>query len=249
MNYNYEQGVPSYRLIRQTDPHIAGYINAAIGDYDGILNVGAGLGSYEPLEKNITAVDASAFMCQERLRLGKSEAVLANVENLPFESKSFDVSMAIITVHQWQDLEKAFLELSRVTRYKIIMLTFDPVRMDTFWTMDYFPELIKTEQRRFPSIDTLASYLKWDIHVNYISIPKDCKDGFQEAYFGRPEEFLKEEVRQAQSAWSFLDKNITNAYIERLKNELHSGVWDKYYYVYRKIPFYHGSLCLIEFSI
>ena len=76
-------------------------------------------------------------------------------------------------------------------------------------------------------------------------IPLDCADGFQEAYYGRPEEFLKKEVRNSQSAWKFLPEGLEEILVKRLEDDLKSGGWDKKFGHYRSEPFLNGALRLI----
>ena len=104
-----------YSALRRPDPRIAAAIHAHLEDAASILNVGAGAGSYEPTHLKITAVEPSAAMIRQR---PESDAVVvqATAEELPFEDKSFDASMAILTVHHWSDVPKGLQEMRRVTR-------------------------------------------------------------------------------------------------------------------------------------
>lgn len=52
----------SYSRYRRPDPYIASQILAALGDARAVLNVGAGAGSYEPIDREVTAVEPSASM-------------------------------------------------------------------------------------------------------------------------------------------------------------------------------------------
>jgi hypothetical protein len=91
-----------YARYRRPDPHIAATIGRALGGARTVLNVGAGAGSYEPVDRHVTAVEPSASMRAQRpsyLPL----AIDAVAEQLPFEKNSFDASMATFTVHQWPD--------------------------------------------------------------------------------------------------------------------------------------------------
>ena len=55
-----------YMRFRQPDPRIAAYIHAPLGDAERVLNVGAGAGSYEPTDRDVTAVEPSASMRAQR---------------------------------------------------------------------------------------------------------------------------------------------------------------------------------------
>ena len=90
-------------------------ITQALGAAHTVLNVGAGAGSYEPADRQVTAVEPSAAMRAQRP--GQlPEAVDATAEALPFADGSFDAAMTTFSVHQWQDLAAGLGELRRVTR-------------------------------------------------------------------------------------------------------------------------------------
>src|SRR3954447_16517836 len=55
-----------YAQFRQPDPRIAAPVHAALGDARTVLNVGAGAGSYEPLDRRVVAVEPSAVMRAQR---------------------------------------------------------------------------------------------------------------------------------------------------------------------------------------
>ena len=55
-----------YARYRRPDPRIAARIMDAIGDARTLLNVGAGAGSYEPTDREVTAVEPSATMRAQR---------------------------------------------------------------------------------------------------------------------------------------------------------------------------------------
>ena len=78
-----------------------------------------------------------------------------------------------------------------------------------------------------------------------IPIPLDCVDGFQEAFYGRPEAFLDKEVRKAQSAWGFLPEGQEEPIVQRLAADLQSGAWDRQFGHLRTQPEFIGALRLI----
>src|SRR5581483_5599911 len=91
-----------YRTTRRTDPRIAARIWAALGDAHTVLNVGAGTGSYEPANRDVTAVEPSSVMRAQR-PAGAAPCIAAAAESLPFEDGAFDAAMAVSTVHHWPD--------------------------------------------------------------------------------------------------------------------------------------------------
>ena len=58
----YDQIGKSYPDTRKQDLRIARLIEDALGDARSVLNVGAGTGSYEPVDREVLAVEPSAVM-------------------------------------------------------------------------------------------------------------------------------------------------------------------------------------------
>src|ERR687887_2942769 len=103
----------TYTVTRRTEPRIAAQVWAALGDAQTVLNVGAGTGSYEPSDREVTAGEPSAVMRAQR-PAGAARCVAATPESLPFENQSFDAAMAFATVHHWQDPIAGLREMRRV---------------------------------------------------------------------------------------------------------------------------------------
>src|SRR5437870_11721561 len=133
----------TYTATRRTEPRIAASIWAALGDARTVLNVGAGTGSYEPADRDVTAVEPSAVMRAQR-PAGAAPCVAAAAESLPFEDQSFDAAMAFSTIHHWPDPIAGLREMPRVAR-RVVVFTADP--SDSAWrrrfwlTRAYLPEV------------------------------------------------------------------------------------------------------------
>ena len=76
-------------------------------------------------------------------------------------------------------------------------------------------------------------------------IPLQCRDGFNEAYYGRPECLLEDAARMACSAWSFVPRQLEERYTNYLASELRDGTWDKMRGHLRTQTEYDGSLRLV----
>jgi SAM-dependent methyltransferase len=233
-----------YARYRRPEPRIAALIHAALGEARMVLNVGAGAGSYEPTDRVVVAVEPSASMRAQRPS-HLSVAIDASAENLPFADKSFDAAMATFTVHQWSDLRAGLREVRRVTRGPIVILAGDPAALARFWLTDYAPEVIATEARRCPPVAVVVEALGGRTDVLDVPIPLDCADGFNEAYYGRPERLLDPNARRACSAWSFVERRSVDAFVVRLSADLASGAWDRKYGHLRTQSEFNGSLRLI----
>lgn len=234
-----------YTSYRQPDPHIAAAILDALGDAQTLLNVGAGAGSYEPRDRIVTAVEPSASMRAQRSP-ELTAAIDGTAENLPFDDNTFDASMSTFSIHQWADLGAGLRELRRVTRGPVILLSCDPATLDRFWLNEYAPEVIATEASRYPAPEEVARLLGRETDVTSVPIPLECMDGFSEAYYGRPERLLERGARLANSAWSFVEPVVEEAFVERLTADLVSGVWDDRHGHLRTEPTFEGSLRLIR---
>ncbi|HEX3589356.1 MAG TPA: methyltransferase domain-containing protein [Pseudonocardiaceae bacterium] len=232
-----------YTGFRNPDPRIAAAIEAALGDASTVLNVGAGAGSYEPADRAVTAVEPSASMRARRATA--RPAIDATAEHLPFPDGHFDAAMATFTVHQWQNLAAGLAETRRVTRGPVVILTCDPALVRDFWLYDYLPEVLDVEAQRYPSLDTLADGLGGHVEVVSVPIPRDCVDGFNEAYFARPAMLLNPEARQACSAWSFVDESAQRRFADVLRRDLDDGTWDRAHGSLREQAEYRGSLVLV----
>ena len=234
----------SYARYRQPDPVIAAQVHAALGDAQTVLNVGAGAGSYEPTDRQVTAVEPSASMRAQRPS-HLVAAIDAVAESLPFADNSFDASMATVTVHQWSDLERGLSEMRRVTTGPVVLLVCDPDQMADYWLNDYIPEVRAVEASRFPPIARLVAALGPGTEVLPVPVPLDCRDGFNEAYYGRPEAFLDEQARLACSSWSLVPKAAVERFVRDLSADLAGGEWDARYGHWRSEPFFDGPLRLV----
>ncbi|MGW6284514.1 MerR family transcriptional regulator [Streptomyces sp. NPDC055107] len=214
----------AYPATRRTEPRIAAQIWDALGDARTVLNVGAGTGSYEPADRDVTAVEPSAVMRGQRPP-GAAPCVAAAAESLPFEDHSFDVAMAVSTVHHWGDPIAGLREMRRVAR-RVVVLTFDtdePAWQDRFWlTRDYLPEFA-TVLAEFPSLAGMAHAI--GARAEPVPIPWDCADGLFEAYWRRPEVYLEDHVRRAMSVWTRVGPDAEQRAVRSLNDDLHSGRW------------------------
>jgi SAM-dependent methyltransferase len=234
----------AYARYRRPDPRIAAHVHEALGSARTVLNVGAGSGSYEPTGCQVTAVEPSASMRAQRPSQ-LSPAVDATAEDLPYPDNTFDAAMATFSVHQWRDLGAGLREVRRVTRGPVVILTCDPSRLDRFWLHEYAPEVIDAEARRYPSLVALADGLGGPTSEALVPVPLDCIDGFNEAYYGRPEALLDPLARLSCSAWSFVDETAQQRFAGQLGGDLEDGRWDDRFGHLRSQPTFDGSLVLV----
>jgi SAM-dependent methyltransferase len=229
----------NYAELRTPDPRIASIILRALGPARTVLNVGAGTGSYEPTDRTVVAVEPSAEMIRKRAP-GAARAVQATADDLPFNDASFDAAMAILTIHHWPDKEAGLREMRRVTRGPIVLLTFDPARRP--WLTDYLPELAALDDRNMPS---MAEYERWlgPVQITPVPVPHDCSDGFLYAYWRRPHAYLDPRIRSGSSSfWAIGD---VEAGLQRLRNDLESGAWERRYAAILALDAYDAGYRLV----
>ncbi|MEO6397575.1 MAG: class I SAM-dependent methyltransferase [Tepidiformaceae bacterium] len=220
----------NYAQLRKPDPRIAAAIAKALGEADTVLNIGAGTGSYEPADRRVTAAEPSIEMIRKRPP-SAARAVQARADDLPFKRDAFDAAMAILTVHHWPDKEAGLREVRRVTRGRIVLLTFDPSCRP--WLTEYVPELAVLDDAQMPA---MADYARWlgRVTIAPLLVPHDCSDGFLYAYWRRPEAYLDAHIRSGSSAFWRIGDAASG--LQRLAEDVETGAWKRRY----------GDLCALD---
>src|SRR5262249_2091615 len=215
---------PGYDLHRRPDPRLAATIANALGAAASVVNVGAGAGSYEPVDRPVVAVEPSAEMLRQR-RADAAPAVQASATDLPFRDASFAAALAILTVHHWPDRARGLAELARVARDRVVIVTWDPEARYAFWLVDdYFPEIPAIDRVIFPTLDDFRRMLG-PVDARPLLVPHDCVDGFLGAYWRRPEAYLDAGVRGAIS--TFTKVADVEPGLARLRADLADGTWER----------------------
>ncbi|MEY2515028.1 MAG: hypothetical protein QOJ89_2386, partial [bacterium] len=191
----------------------------------------------------VLAVEPSAAMRAQRPP-GAAPALAARAERLPFDDGAFDAAMACMTIHHWEPPQAGLAELRRVSRGPVVVLTFDLDALPA-WQRSYLREGLEIERRRFPRIEAVAAALGGRTHVERIPTPGDCVDGFQEAFWKRPEALLDPQVRAGQSMWTMLAPAVEDRIVARLGADLVSGAWDAEHGHLRERDSFDGSLRLV----
>ncbi len=214
----------TYSGQRTTDARLARRIWAALGDARTVLNVGAGTGSYEPPDREVTAVEPSAVMRAQRPP-GAAWCVAARAEALPFADRSFDAAMAILSDHHWSDPIAGLREMRRVAR-RVVVFQWDNTQPARFWLVrDYLPEFARIARAR-PTLAERAAAIGADLDP--VAIPWDCRDGFFHSYWRRPEAYLAAAVRRGCSVWSQVGPQAEERAVRALTTDLEAGSWTEH---------------------
>lgn len=232
-----------YGAFRRPDPRIAAQVSAALGPAASVVNVGAGTGSYEPADRLVVAVEPSWVMVAQRPE-DAAPVVRGRAEALPFADRAFDAALAILTVHHWEDLRAGLAELRRVAE-RVVVLTFDPEPHFSYWLIEeYLPETLDLASARGPGVATVADLLGAR-RVEVVPIPADCEDGFNWAYWRRPEAYLDPVVRSCISGIAQLPADLVEERMGRLRDDLASGRWYRRHQDLLDLPAIDGGFRLV----
>ncbi|HMV66743.1 MAG TPA: methyltransferase domain-containing protein [Myxococcota bacterium] len=103
-----------YACTRRADPALRAQIHAALGDARTVVHVGAGAGSYEPVDRHVVAIEPSDTMAGQR-PAHLAPALRGSAGALPLRDRSVDAALAVLTIHHWDDeRERGARELRRV---------------------------------------------------------------------------------------------------------------------------------------
>jgi SAM-dependent methyltransferase len=223
----YDQIGCGYTRGRREEPRIAAALAAAIGDAGSVLNVGAGTGSYEPRDRPVVAVEPSAVMVAQRAA-DAAPAVRATAEALPFAA-SFGAAMAVLSIHHWSDKAQGLAEMRRVARGPVVLFGgSDRMLNTTWWLHDYFPAARRLVAGRTYPPERIAKVLG-SVAAIPVPIPADCADGFEAAYWRRPQAILDPAIWRATSALSLISDTEGASGMSRLSADLDSGDWERRY--------------------
>jgi SAM-dependent methyltransferase len=217
----YDRIGSTYGRYRRPDPRIGAIVADAVGRGT-VVSVGSGTGAYEPRRAGVVAVEPSGTMIRQR-ESGCAPVVQGVAEHLPFADASFDVALAVLTIHHWTDHIAGLRELARVAERQVIF-TWDPEVFAPFWLVaDYVPEIPKMEAD-VASLRHIVATL--DVtEVKAIPVPWDCTDGFCGAYWRRPHVYLDPDARAAISGFARMDGATVDAAMQRLHRDLEDGTW------------------------
>jgi SAM-dependent methyltransferase len=214
-----------YRMTRRPDPRIAAQVAAALSGMTSIVNVGAGAGSYEPVE-TVVAVEPSSVMIEQRPS-GSAPCVRGLAEALPLRDGCVDAALAVLTVHHWTNVEAGIAELRRVARRRVVILTWDQAVFREFWLVrEYLPAAAAVSAGHAVPVSYLVELLS-GARVEPVLVPHDCTDGFGAAYWRRPEAYLDPEVRSGISMLAQADPLALADGLSTLAADLKSGFWQE----------------------
>lgn len=215
----------TYAAHRQPDPRVGAQIQRALDGASSVVNVGAGTGSYEPADgRSVVAVEPSATMRAQR-PADAAPCVAGVAASLPFADQTFDAAMTVLSIHHWPDPWAGLDELRRVARRQVV-LSYERVDVVSFWLVeDYLPEIADLSVSNPPPPEAVLHHLGGVGRIEVVPVPFDCVDGFQPAYWRRPEAYLDASVRACASGLALLPEVLVAERMGRLAADLADGTW------------------------
>ena len=130
------------RLTDINTPSLNFILDNLYKDAGNLLDVGCGRGYLlKQIKKKYPALKLSGVDVVEKYASSEFKYIKGNIENLPFEDKSFDVVTCCHTIEHIINLDQAISELKRITRKQLIIAT--PCQRYFYYTLDehinFFP--------------------------------------------------------------------------------------------------------------
>jgi SAM-dependent methyltransferase len=235
-----------YARTRREDPLLAAAITRALGQSRTVVNIGAGAGSYEPVDRYVLALEPSDVMAAQRPE-GAAPALRIGAGPLPLRDASVDAALAVLTIHHWRDrLEAGVRELRRVARGPVVIVTYDAEVSTQMWLLrDYMPEAAALDRALFPSITDLAGWLGGTVTVEPIPTPRDTPDWTIASFWAHPERVLDDAARQGTSAFTLLEPDVVARVVAAVTADLGDGTWDHRYGHLRGLDAFDAGMRLV----
>ncbi|MBA7616969.1 hypothetical protein ES703_24273 [subsurface metagenome] len=181
------------------------------------------------------------------------EWLAGTADNIPLENNSVNGVVAVLAIHHFASLKDAANEMYRICPSgPVVIFTFDHRESAQSWLGDYFPEIITSVYHKFPPIDsvveTIAAGKHWQVEKVKFPLPYDLTDKFMDAGWRNPEMYLDPQVRQSISPFALANAEVVKSGIERLRNDLKTGKWDKKYGQVRQQEYFDAGYQFLKFT-
>jgi SAM-dependent methyltransferase len=246
MDARYDTIGHEYARYRREDPRLRARIRDSLGTARTVVNVGAGTGSYEPVDLHVIAVEPSDVMAAQRpQRL--APAIRATADALPLRDGSVDAAMTVLSLQHWDEgRERGVRELRRVARERVVILTFDAAVSGAMWLMaDYMPEVAELDHAIFTHPEQLARWLGGDVSIEPVLLARDTPDWMLGSYWAHPERVLDAGARAATSGFARMPTQVVERVVANVQRDLSSGEWDRRHGSLRELDAYDVGLRLI----
>jgi len=230
-----------YTNTRKADKRIAGVLIECLGlpQESQVIDVGAGTGNYTrviaELGHFVTAVEPSATMIAKACKHGNIVWQQSSAEAIPFSDATFDAAYCTLSTHHFANLQQSLAEIFRVLKPggRFVSFTADPRRLaDGFWMPQYFGPIYDKVMEVFPSSEQHARDIRDAsrsdrVEFRSFPLPHDLEDSFFCSAWRYPERYLDPVFRRGISHFQLADPVSIQAMVEKLRQDIDSGLWDK----------------------
>lgn len=217
MKAKYDKIGANYNSTRKADPYITERLfhHLSVKRSELYLDIGCGTGNYtDALQSKgvrFIGIDPSEKMLKNAtFKNDQIDWRIGKAENTNLENDNVSGIIASLTIHHWQNLNKAFNELYRVLKKEgtIVIFTSTPKQMKGYWLQHYFPKMVNDSILQMPSFEEVEEAMS---HAGFTisgreqySIKKDLKDLFLYAGKYNPKFYLNKQIRNGISSFTSL---------------------------------------------
>jgi SAM-dependent methyltransferase len=230
----------TYASTRRSDSRIAEKLLEILASSQAstIADIGAGTGSYAlalaERGYRVFAVEPSTTMRNQAIAHPAIEWMNGYADNLPLPNQAVDAAIIMLAFHHFQNYRQALWEVHRVVGSgQIVLFTYDPAMISSFWLTKYFPSFIKDVESTFLPIpqlmDEIQTVVGHVVNVIPFSLPHDLSDSFAAVGWGRPELYFDSSIRNGISSFAKIDTDELDNGLSQLREDLENGVWDREY--------------------
>jgi ubiquinone/menaquinone biosynthesis C-methylase UbiE len=222
-----------------------------------IVDIGAGTGSYAMglAEQGylVLAVEPSTTMRHQAIAHPNITWLDGVAECLPLANQAADAAIVMLAIQHFQSHQQALQEIGRVVGPgQIIIFTYDPAMISSFWLTDYFPEFINDVESTFLPItqlkDEIQSVTGREVQVTPFPLPQDLTDSFAAVGWAQPERYLDSKIRDGISSFAKFNTQQLSDGLARLQADLSSGAWDQRHGYLRQQTQYDLGYCFVHCS-
>ena len=116
---------------------------------------------------------------------------------------------------------------------QLVLFTYYPVRISSFWLTEYFPSFVKDVEATFLPIpqlvEAIQAVVRNRVNVLPFALPNDLSDSFAAAGWARPELYLDRGIRNGISSFAKIDDQELRCGLSRLAKDLETGRWAQKY--------------------
>jgi ubiquinone/menaquinone biosynthesis C-methylase UbiE len=230
----------TYAQTRISDPRIATKLLEILESSQAstIADIGAGTGSYALVlaERGyrVLAVEPSATMRSQAISHHAIQWIDSHAECLSLPDRSADAAIIMLAFHHFQNYRQALQEIRRVTTgVRVVIFTYNPEKISSFWLTQYFPSLVADVQSTFLPVAKLMSeiesIMERTVHIVPFPLPNDLSDSFPAVGWARPELYLDNSIRNGISSFAKIIDDELEQGLSSLREDLETGVWDRKY--------------------